>query len=114
MQENAPATSDAAPASPADTLAQQTGMDPTQLMGMAQVLKRLPKGQLQRLQALMMQAARGKDVSREMAELQGTLPPDIQQMFLMMGQASMAAQSGQQENPEAPKKEGVFKRLFGR
>lgn len=65
------------------------GFDPNQLsdderqqmVQFAQAFQRLPKGQLQRLQSIMQKAMSGKDVSREAAEFEGTLPPDFQEML---------------------------------
>jgi hypothetical protein len=63
-------------------------MDPQMMMQAAQMLQRLPRGQLQRLQSIMQRAMAGKDVTREAEEFQKTLPPDFQQM---MTQFAMAA-----------------------
>jgi hypothetical protein len=63
-------------------------MDPQMMTQAAQMLQRLPRGQLQRLQSIMQRAMAGKDVSREAEEFQKTLPPDFQQM---MTQFAMAA-----------------------
>ena len=71
------------------------GMDPQMMMQMSQALQRLPRGQMQRLQAIMQKAMAGKDVSRESAEFEKTLPVEFQQM--------LRAFSGQMmPNMEAP------------
>lgn len=92
------------------------GMDPKAMWEMAKVLRRLPKGQVIRLQGLVQQAMAGKDVSREAAELQASLPPDVQQLFLNM---SAQAPTGEvapgltgEPNAEAPKKKGLFSKIF--
>ncbi len=52
-------------------------MDPAMLMQMSQMLQRLPKGQMQRLQTLMQKAMAGKDVTREAQELESLLPSEF-------------------------------------
>lgn len=52
-------------------------MDPAMMAQMSKALQRLPKGQMQRLQAMAQRAMSGKDISREAAELERTLPPDF-------------------------------------
>ncbi|MFL5814116.1 MAG: SEC-C metal-binding domain-containing protein [Bdellovibrionia bacterium] len=66
-------------------------MDPQMMTQAAQMLQRLPRGQLQRLQSIMQRAMAGKDVTQEAEEFQKTLPPDFQQM---MTQFAMAAGQG--------------------
>ncbi|MCC7440982.1 MAG: SEC-C domain-containing protein [Bdellovibrionales bacterium] len=80
------------------------GFDPSQLdMGavaeMQKAMKRLPKGQLMRIQALMQKAMSGKDVSREAAELERVLPPQLlqQMMALSGGMPGMPAPGGEAE-----------------
>lgn len=60
------------------------GMDPAMMAQMGQLLQRLPKSQLQRLQSLMQKAMSGKDVSREAAEFEKTLPVEFQTMMRSM------------------------------
>lgn len=64
-------------------------MDPAMMSQAAQMLQRLPKGQLAKLQSIMQRAMAGKDVTREAEEFQKTLPPDFQQMM-----TSFAAMAG--------------------
>jgi len=52
-------------------------MDPAMLMQMSQMLQRLPKGQMQKLQTLMQKAMTGKDISREAQDFERLLPPDF-------------------------------------
>jgi hypothetical protein len=56
-------------------------MDQQKMMQLAQAFQRLPKGQLQRFQSLMQKAMSGKDISREAAELEASLPPGFQEMI---------------------------------
>ncbi len=57
------------------------GMDPAMMMQFAQVLQRLPKGQLQKLQSIMQRAMSGKDVAREAAEFEKSLPVELQTLI---------------------------------
>lgn len=75
-----------------------SNMDPQVMMQFAQMMQRLPRGQIQRLQALMQKAMSGKDVTREAQEFERSLPPDFIEM--MKGMNLAAAFGGQQ--PEAP------------
>jgi hypothetical protein len=56
-------------------------MDPQMMLQISQGLQRLPKGQLQRLQAIMQKAMNGKDVTAEAQELERSLPKDFQEMM---------------------------------
>ena len=56
-------------------------MDPEWAAQMGNALKRLPRGQMAKLQQIMQKAMAGKDVSREAAALEKTLPPDLQGML---------------------------------
>lgn len=47
----------------------------------ALAMKKLPRGQVQKIQALMSKAMMGKDISREAAELERTLPPEFQNLL---------------------------------
>jgi hypothetical protein len=67
---------------------------------MSQALSRLPKGQMQRLQAIMQKAMHGKDVSKEAAELEKSLPPDFQDMIRSM-QAQLPAGAPGTETAQA-------------
>jgi len=81
------------------------GMDQQKMMEVAQAMQRLPRGQLQRIQALMQKAMSGKDVSREAAEFEKTLPVEFQQMLraLQPGAAGAAEPAtGSVEESSAP------------
>ena len=70
----------------AATASENAGFDPSKmdLNWLAQfsgAIQRLPKGQLQHLQALMQKAMAGKDVARELEEFQRKLPPSFQEML---------------------------------
>ncbi len=74
----------AAPAAPG-------GFDPSQfspemMAQFTQMFQRLPKGQIQRFQSIMQKAMAGKDVSRESAEFEGTLPVEFQKMMQSLSQ----------------------------
>jgi hypothetical protein len=56
-------------------------MDLTWLAEFSAAMQRLPKGQLQQLQILMQKAMNGKDVARELEELQRKLPPSVQELL---------------------------------
>lgn len=67
-------------------------LDPAMMSQFMSAMQRLPKGQLQRIQSIMQRAMAGKDVSREAAELERTLPPDFQALMAgMTGMAGMAS-----------------------
>lgn len=86
------------------------GMNPKMMWEMAKVLRKVPKGQLAKLQTLMQQAMAGKDVSKQALELQASLPPDVQQMLIQMGQ-SMPQQGATNEGApadEVGEKKGLF------
>lgn len=55
-------------------------MDPQMMSQMMGALQRLPRGQLQRLQALMQKAMAGKDVTKEAQDFEKLLPPELRQM----------------------------------
>jgi hypothetical protein len=79
-------------------------MDPAMLAQMSQMLQRLPRGQMQKLQAMMQRAMSGKDVSREAAEFERLLPPDMKEMlagFQMPGmEAPVAAEAAAPADPD--------------
>lgn len=56
-----------------------SNLDPQMMMQISQAMQKLPKGQLQRLQAIMQKAMNGKDVALEAQELERTLPKDFQE-----------------------------------
>jgi hypothetical protein len=74
-------------------------MDPQWVAQFQQMMQRLPRGQLQKMQALMQRAMAGKDVAREAAELERMMPPEL----LNMARSSpMAAQMAQQAGVSIP------------
>ncbi len=74
-------------------------MDPQWVAQFQQMMGRLPRGQLQKMQALMQRAMAGKDVTREAAELERMMPPEL----LNMARSSpMAAQMAQQAGIAMP------------
>jgi hypothetical protein len=56
-------------------------MDPQWMMQFSQALQRLPRGQMQRLQAIMQKAMSGKDITREAQEFEKTLPVELQSLM---------------------------------
>ncbi|MGK5083928.1 SEC-C domain-containing protein [Bdellovibrionota bacterium FG-1] len=65
-------------------------LDPDMMRQFSQLLQRLPKGQLQRLQGIMQRAMSGQDVTREASEFEKTLPVELQSLMI-----SFAGQMGQ-------------------
>ena len=57
------------------------GIDQEQVLQFSRALKRLPKGQMQRLQSLMQKAMSGQDVSKEAADMEKSFPLDFQKMM---------------------------------
>jgi hypothetical protein len=55
--------------------------DPQWMMQFTQALQRLPRGQMQRLQAIMQKAMAGKDVTAEAKAFEGSLPVEIQELI---------------------------------
>lgn len=79
------------------------GVTPEMMSQVAQMLQRLPKGQLQRLQGIMQRAMAGKDVTREAQEFEKTLPAEFQQMlggFQLPAMAGLPAAGGGEMTPE--------------
>jgi hypothetical protein len=56
-------------------------MDLNWLAEFSSAMQRLPKGQLQQLQAIMQKGMAGKDVTRELEDLQKRLPPSVQELL---------------------------------
>jgi hypothetical protein len=73
--------------------------DPEMMAKLSKAVRRLPKGQLQRFQAIMARAMAGKDVSREAAALEASLPPEVRSL---MGGLSSMAPGGAAPAPEGP------------
>jgi len=72
-------------------------LDPNFMNQFAQAMQRLPKGQMQRLQAIMQKAMAGKDVTAEAAEFERSLPPQLVQMlsgFKMPGMPGVGEGTG--------------------
>lgn len=83
-------------------------IDPKFLNQFAQMFKKLPKGQMQKFQALMQKAASGKDISKEAAQLQGSLPVEFQQMLNMAPDPTQANPDTGTPSGEPTKKFGAF------
>ncbi len=61
------------------------------MMQFSQMLQRLPKGQMQRLQSLVQRAMAGKDVTSEAKQFEQSLPPQILEF---MKSSPLAAMTG--------------------
>jgi hypothetical protein len=68
-----------APAMPAGFDPSQ--FDPNMMLQFSQMMSKLPKGQLQKLQNLMQKAMSGKDVTREAKEFESSLPVEFQALL---------------------------------
>jgi|GEM_PF-410895 len=75
-------------------------MDPAMLMQMSQMLQRLPKSQMQKLQNVMTRAMAGKDVTREAQDLERSLPPEFLEMMKGFAGPAMAAMGGGEAMPD--------------
>lgn len=84
-----------------DPQAMMNQMDPKMMNQMASMLQRLPKGQLQRMQAMMQKAMSGKDVSKEAADFEKTLPVEMQAMFKHMALSQMGGAVSETSGSEA-------------
>ncbi len=117
-------TTSSAPVAPAgaEAGAMPGGLDPSKMdqaamMQVMQAMQRLPRGQLQRLQGLVQKAMAGKDVSREMAEFERTLPPNFQSLMaslapqLMPGMMQQMAGAQAAAAPAAERSEDEAKRI---
>lgn len=60
-------------------------LDPAMMAQFNQALMRMPRGQLQKLQSIMQRAMAGQDVSREAAELDRLMPPELKQLAASLG-----------------------------
>jgi hypothetical protein len=80
-------------------------MDLNWLAEFSSAIQRLPKGQLQQLQSLMQKAMSGKDVNRELEELQRKLPSNVQTLLSQSPQLDAQledASQGESAGPSAP------------
>jgi hypothetical protein len=76
-------------------------MDLTWLAEFSAAIQRLPKGQLQQLQALMQKGMMGKDVTRELEELQRRLPPSVQELLKKSPQLDQQLENAAQSDGKA-------------
>jgi hypothetical protein len=79
--------------------------DPQMMLQFSQMMGRLPKGQLQKLQNLMQKAMSGKDVTREAKDFEQQLPPELQTLlsgFQMPGMPGMPGAGPMAGLPELP------------
>jgi hypothetical protein len=83
--------------------------DPQMMLQFSQMMGRLPKGQLQKLQNLMQKAMAGKDVTREAKDFEQQLPPELQTLlsgFQMPGMPGMPGAGPMAGLPELPDQSG--------
>ena len=76
-------------------------LDPAMMAQVSQALQRLPRGQMQRLQAIMQKAMSGKDVTREAAEFEKTLPPAFKSLMTSFQQQAAPLMAQQSANAPA-------------
>jgi hypothetical protein len=76
-------------------------MDLTWLAEFSAAIQRLPKGQLQQLQSLMQKGMMGKDVTRELEDLQRKLPPSVQELLKKSPQLDAQLESAAQSDGPA-------------
>jgi hypothetical protein len=89
---------------PPDAAEMMKNMDPAFMKNMMNIMSRVPKGQLQRLQIMMQKAAKGEDVTREAADLERVMP---QEFTALMRQAAMSSQFASLSQAQTPAAEGV-------
>jgi hypothetical protein len=76
-------------------------MDLNWLATFSTAIQRLPKGQMQQLQALMQKAMSGKNVTRELEELQRKLPPSFQELLQNSPQLDQQLEQAQASGGES-------------
>jgi uncharacterized protein YecA (UPF0149 family) len=115
-----------APEQPSEKAAFDPGqLDPQWMANFALAMKKLPRGQVQKIQALMSKAMMGKDISREAAELERTLPPEFQSLLgaktvqdaaeQQMEKMDATRKQAEQASEEQKAKKGKFwSGLFGK
>lgn len=93
------------------------GFDPSSLdmewmLKLTQAMQRLPRGQMQRLQGFLQKAMAGKDLGREGADFEKTLPVELQQLLQSAPQLGAPGDQTQQgdlpsQNVGQPPKEAT-------
>jgi SEC-C motif len=78
-------------------------LDPAMMAQFNNALMRMPRGQLQKLQSVMQRAMSGQDVSREAAELDRLMPPELKQLAASLGAGMAPESSAQMSEAEARK-----------
>jgi hypothetical protein len=79
-----------------------SSLDPTAVANLQKAMRRLPKGQLLKIQTLMQKAMSGKDVTREAAELERSLPPGLLQQMTALSGAMGGGMGGMGGMPGMP------------
>jgi hypothetical protein len=86
-------------------------MDPAMMSQMTQMLQRLPRAQMMKLQSIMQRAMAGQDVAAEAAMIEKMLPPEFAEMSRQMMMAS--GMMSQMNTPaELPKTEDDAKKII--
>jgi hypothetical protein len=102
-----PATADAAAGEEGAANGGMPNFDPSKmdlnwLAEFSSAIQRLPKGQLSQLQGLMQKAMAGKDVTRELEELQRKLPSNVQELLSKSPELDAQLETASQNSGEAP------------
>jgi hypothetical protein len=98
-----PAAPEATEGSAGDTMPafDPSKMDLNWLAEFSAAIQRLPKGQLQQLQAIMQKGMHGKDVSRELEDLQKRLPPSVQELLRKSPQLDSQLEAATDGHPQS-------------
>lgn len=96
-----------------DETATAAGFDPSQfdqdqINQMSQMMKKLPKGQIQKLQSLVQKAMAGQDVTRDLEGMQKALPVELQEMI------NKTADSQENTANKQTGQTGGFAKFFGK
>jgi hypothetical protein len=114
------ASAEGAPANPLFPGMDPNSIDPQWLAQMSQMLNRLPKGQMQKLNSLMQKAMSGKDVSREADALEKSLPMELQSLLTQAPEMPDLAggEAAVEGTPEAAEKQSklgkTWRKMFGK
>jgi len=85
-----------------DPEAMKSQFDPQMMTQFSQMMGRLPKGQLQKLQSIMQKAMAGKDVTREAKEFEGSLPTELQTLLAGFQMPGMGGMPGMPSGADMP------------
>lgn len=91
-----------------------SAMDPQWLMQFTQMLQRLPKGQLNRMQQLMGKAMQGKDVSAEAQAFESSLPLELQNLVRSANAGEAGAAGTDASTEMAPEQKAEAQSKFSK